>query len=101
MFIVSLTYVAPLSEIDAALEEHGAFLSRHFHSGVFLASGPKDPRTGGVILATVSDRKTLDEILDEDPFRRLELARYDVEKFRPTRFRDGLDDATKGAIAQE
>ncbi len=93
MFIVSLTYRVPLSEIDAHLSDHRAFLDRHFASGAFLASGPKEPRTGGVILATLADRAALEAILDEDPFRRLGLADYAVEAFQPTRFADALPEA--------
>lgn len=85
MFIVSLTYKAPLAEIDANLATHRAFLDRHFATGAFLASGPKQPRTGGVILATVADRATLEGILNEDPFKRLDLAHYSVEEFDITR----------------
>ncbi len=85
MFIVSLTYAVPLAEIDAHIEAHRAFLDRHFATGAFLASGPKDPRTGGIILATVADRPTLDSFLEEDPFHALGLARYDVTAFRITR----------------
>ena len=93
MFIVSLTYRVSLAEIDAHLADHRAFLDRHFASGAFLASGPKEPRTGGVILATVADRAELEAILDQDPFRRLGLADCAVEAFQPTRFADALPEA--------
>ena len=85
MFIVSLTYTVPLADIDAHIEAHRAFLDRHFATGAFLVSGPKEPRAGGIILATVSDRPILDRILDEDPFHKLGLARYDVTAFLITR----------------
>lgn len=100
MFIVSLTYKVALAEIDAHLAEHRAFLDRHFASGAFLASGPKAPRTGGVILATIADRKALQAMLEEDPFWRLELARYDIEEFRPTRFADTLPDEFRARLCQ-
>ena len=90
MFIVSLTYLAPLAEIDASLEAHRAFLDRHFAAGTFIASGPKIPRTGGVILATAEDRDTLMAVLAEDPFRREGLANYDVIEFSASRFADAV-----------
>ena len=91
MFVVSLNYIVSLDRIDAHLEEHVAFLDRHFRAGHFLMSGRKNPRTGGVIIATVGDRAVLDRILDEDPFRALGLAEYVLEEFLPTRYQDGLD----------
>ena len=93
MFIVSLTYRVPLAEIDAHLADHRAFLDRPFASGAFLASGPKVPRTGGVILATLADRTRLDAILAEDPFHRLGMADYVIEAFTPSRFADALPEA--------
>jgi uncharacterized protein YciI len=93
MFIVSLTYEVPLAEIDAHLEAHRDFLDRHFATGAFLASGPKVPRTGGVILAAVAEREALDRILAEDPFQRNGLASYAIEAFRPTRFTNTAPDA--------
>ncbi|WP_421958275.1 hypothetical protein [Pseudoalteromonas phenolica] len=31
-------------------------------------SGRKEPRTGGVIISTINDRKQLDEVIAQDPF---------------------------------
>jgi uncharacterized protein YciI len=90
MFIVSLTYRVPLERIDAAIEEHVAFLARHYEAGHFLASGRKVPRTGGVILADGLDRDALDRVLAEDPFHREGLADYEVIEFSPTMARDDI-----------
>ena len=90
MFIGSLTYKVALAEIDTHLDAHRAFLDRHFATGTFLASGPKEPRTGGVILAHAANRQALDLILNEDPFRRLDLATYEIESIRLTRFAEDL-----------
>jgi len=100
MFIVSLTYEVPLAEIDAYLDAHRAFLDRHFATGAFLASGPKVPRTGGVILATVAEREALDRILAEDPFQKSGLARYAVEAFSPTRFANNAPDAVRRYLSE-
>lgn len=47
MFIVSLTYKRPLSEVDQHLEAHVAYLKQQYGDGHFIASGRKVPRTGG------------------------------------------------------
>lgn len=91
MFIVSLTYVAPLEEIDAALSGHAAFLERHYASGAFLASGRKVPRTGGIILARAANEAALRAILAEDPFSQQGLATYDVQEFAPSKVAAGLE----------
>ncbi|WP_271272092.1 YciI family protein [Aliamphritea hakodatensis] len=91
MFIVSITYQRPLSEIEACLEEHIAFLNHHYASGTFLASGPKQPRTGGVILATATTREALETILEEDPFKREQLAHYEITEWLANRSTPGLE----------
>jgi uncharacterized protein YciI len=98
MFIVSLHYKVPLARINEHLEDHVAFLERHFRSGEFLASGPKVPRTGGVILATVAEREKLEAIVEADPFYKADLADYQIEEFQPTRFRSGLESIAKIAL---
>ncbi|EEP99759.1 Phosphohistidine active-site-containing protein [Yersinia ruckeri] len=58
-----------------------------------MASGRKNPRTGGVIFAIALPRDELDAILAEDPFNA--VAHYDVIEFTPTMTSDSLT-ALKG-----
>jgi len=67
MFIVSLEYIRPLAEIEAALPEHIAYLERHYRAGTFLLSGRKEPRTGGVIVMQADSREQVAQIIAEDP----------------------------------
>lgn len=78
MFIVLLTYTAPLERIGAAGAEHRDWLRRAYDDGIFLASGPQEPRQGGVILAHGLTRAELEARLAEDPFARQGLASYAV-----------------------
>jgi uncharacterized protein YciI len=84
LFLILLDYQVPLSEVDAHLPAHRAFLSRHFEQGHFLLSGRKVPRTGGVILAKAPSQRDLVEWLSEDPFHRQRLARYEIVAWEPT-----------------
>jgi len=90
MFIVSLSYIAPLEEIDAQLEHHVHWLKQGYADGLFLASGRKEPRTGGIILAQ-GQRHTLQQYLQQDPFALAGLARYDMTEFTPSMSASGLE----------
>jgi uncharacterized protein YciI len=90
MFIVSLSYTAPLGEVDAHLAAHRDFLATHYASGTFLMSGRKVPRDGGIIVAHAPSRAALDAVLAADPFARAGLARYEVTEFVPTMTADAL-----------
>jgi len=95
MFIVSLTYICDLSEIERFLDEHVAYLKKEYARGHFLASGRKNPRTGGVILAKAESRAKLNTILEKDPFHREKLAEYDIQEFIPTMAAEGLEGLLK------
>lgn len=83
LFLIDLHYIAALDDIDSALDAHVEFLERHYASGQFIVSGPKVPRTGGVILATAPSRAFLEDLLEADPFKEKQLARYTISEFRP------------------
>ncbi|GAA1953573.1 YciI family protein [Kitasatospora viridis] len=90
MFVVTLTYTAPIETIDELLAEHVEWLERHYAAGTVLASGRRVPRTGGVLLARAADRAALDEVLAGDPFHRAGAATYEVVEFTPTKAAAGL-----------
>lgn len=91
MFVVLLHYVQPIDAVERLLEEHRAFLDRHFASGRFIASGAQVPRVGGVILVRGMSRQQLDEVLAEDPFHRERVADYRVVEFKPTKVACGVE----------
>lgn len=91
MFIVSLTYIAPLADLDAAMADHIAFLEKHYATGMFAASGRKVPRTGGIILARAESEAVLRKVLEQDPFYTRKLARFDLQEFTPTKVQAGLE----------
>lgn len=90
MFIISLTYIVPLEQVDPFIPEHIAYLDGQYEKGHFILSGPKQPRTGGVILSTVANRELLIQILALDPFWREGIAEYDITEIVPTKSCDKL-----------
>lgn len=85
MFIIELTYVVSTAEIDAQMAPHVVFLDKYYQSDHFLASGRKEPRDGGIILAKASNRKRVEEIIAEDPFHQKGLAKYRIIEFKATK----------------
>ena len=82
MFIIELTYKAPLDQIDAHMKQHMVFLNKHYASGHFLVSGRQIPRAGGIILAVGKSRAEIEAIAAQDPFCQRGLAEYRVVEFR-------------------
>lgn len=84
MFIVSLNYLSFLDQVDSLLEEHIEFLKMQYEKKIFIASGRKIPRTGGVILAKAKNKEELNAIIEQDPFYRNGVAEYEVTEFIPS-----------------
>lgn len=91
MFLVVLTYVRPLEEVDALIPEHVRFLEQHYASGLFVLSGRRVPRTGGVILVASEDPVLVEQVLKADPFAVHGVATYDVTAFTPTKMQPGME----------
>ena len=91
MFVVLLDYIGPLAAIDELLDAHLVYLSRQYAAGVFILSGPKEPRNGGVIIAKAPSLAELQTILAQDPFQQAGVAEYTVTEFRPRMTAAGLE----------
>ncbi|WP_156722089.1 YciI family protein [Streptomyces apocyni] len=85
MFVLELTYTAPLSDVEKEMAAHISWLDEHYASGVFIASGRKNPRDGGVILAVGEDRARIEEIAAADPFSVAGVCAYRVTEFIATK----------------
>jgi uncharacterized protein YciI len=85
MFVLELTYTAPVERVDALSDAHIAWLDGMYESGAFIASGRKDPRDGGVILAVGADRSEMERITAADPFAVGGVCAYRITEFVATR----------------
>lgn len=92
MFIIELTYKVPAAEIDAAMTPHVKFLEKYYQRGIFLASGRKEPRDGGIILAKAGTKAEIETIVAEDPFNVNGLATYRIIEFKATKKIKAYDD---------
>lgn len=85
MFILNLTYVKPLDEIETFLSQHRAFLDHYYQKEIFLLSGPKEPRNGGIIICHAASQDDVKQIISEDPFFIHKVAEYEIVEFIPVK----------------
>jgi uncharacterized protein YciI len=91
VFVILLDYVEDLRKVDEALDDHREWLRKHYDAGLFLASGPQEPRTGGMIFAA-GDRSLVEAAVAGDPFGVRGVAHHTIVEFHPTAFGGPLDD---------
>lgn len=92
--IAIVRYRKPLEEIVKVTEAHRAYLKTFADQGLILASGPQDPRNGGVILFRVPDDNgaaILDQIRDNDPFTVHGLAQYELIPWVPMTGKEAME----------
>jgi uncharacterized protein YciI len=92
MFVLLLTYIKPLPEVDALMRKHMAWLNEQYAEGRFVVSGRQVPRTGGVILARGDDRVEIEALAAGDPFVAGGVATCEVIQFRASQTAEGFDD---------
>jgi uncharacterized protein YciI len=85
MFVLLLKYIKPMDEVERLLPAHREFLDRFYRQGKFIVSGPREPRTGGVIIADVENELEAMKIIVEDPFFTEKVADYELIRFTPTK----------------
>ena len=84
-FVVTLKYLVPMDKVAEIVNEHRAYLDHGYSQGWFLASGPQNPKTGGLIIARAPGRDYIERLLDKDPFKLKQIASYEVTEFDPVK----------------
>ena len=83
LYILLVQYTAPIERIDATLAQHRNFLQTGYDKDFLLASGPRTPREGGVIIGKFANRAAAENFSKQDPFVQQNLARYEILDFTP------------------
>ncbi len=92
LFVMIVKYKAPIEQIDSALQSHREYLKEHYKTGVLLASGTQNPRTGGVIIGKFLDKKAAVLFSENDPFVKQNLVEYHIIEFSPILHNEILSD---------
>ena len=97
--IAVIRYRRPLEEVAEVTEQHRGYLKGLKEEGVLIASGPMDPRNGGILLLNVPDddiAATLDRVRDGDPYVTFGLAQYELIPWNVGIGKEELDRVAKG-----
>jgi uncharacterized protein YciI len=91
--VVVIRYGRPMEEVAQVTPDHRAYLAGLHQRGILLASGPFEPRTGGMLLLRIPDDNPslLEQIRNGDPFHQRGIADYELLHWAPTIGVDSLD----------
>jgi uncharacterized protein YciI len=65
--LILINYVVALDEVDRHMKPHIDWLERGYDEGLFLLSGRRNPRTGGVIVCR-GHKAEVEALAASDPF---------------------------------
>ncbi|TLD88603.1 YciI family protein [Helicobacter sp. MIT 05-5294] len=83
LFVTLITYTQPMNVIEEILPAHRAFLKKGYESGNLLASGPQNPKIGGIVIGTFDSRENAEEFFKNDPYALNSVATHQVLEFTP------------------
>ena len=90
LFVILVNYTKELSAIEEILSAHREYLKTGYKSGKLLASGPQNPRTGGIIIGKFINKQEALDFTKQDPFYLKNAAKYDILEFNPVLHQDIL-----------
>jgi uncharacterized protein YciI len=86
MFLLMLNYKKPIEIVDQYVTAHRDYLAECYKKDYLVVSGPKNPRTGGIMISQLSDRAKLEEMISQDPFKIHDIAEFEIIEFSPVRY---------------
>jgi len=89
-FLVFIHYKVPVDQLGDNVRLHREFLQTGYDRGWLLMSGPRNPKTGGVVVARAPALDGLKEFFTKDPYKLLGLADHEFLEFDPVKFQPFL-----------
>ncbi len=78
--LILLSYIVPLDEVDRRMKAHIGWLEQGYEQGLFLMSGRRNPRSGGVIVCR-GHKAEVEALAASDPFVTSGAATIEVIEF--------------------
>ncbi|WP_426997967.1 bifunctional 3-(3-hydroxy-phenyl)propionate/3-hydroxycinnamic acid hydroxylase [Pseudarthrobacter sp. N5] len=91
MFVINISYTAPVDVVAAHRQPHIEWLQGAVDSGLIAAAGSKTTRDGGVLLSLVQDREYLEAELAKDPYATARVAAHQLTEVNVPMVAGGLE----------
>ncbi len=88
--VVEIIYKAPIVKIEELTPIHREFLQTGYKTGMLLVSGPKVPRTGGIVIAKANSMEEITGFFKNDPYALNDAADYSFIEFNPKSYQEIL-----------
>lgn len=96
-YLVELFFLKSFETFGDIVPQHRAYLQTGYDHGMFLMSGPREDKSGGIVIARAPDLETLQAFFAQDPYSINGLAQYRISAFTAAKRQPLLDDWITGA----
>lgn len=90
-FIIEIIYTVEIDKIKEVVGEHREYLQIGYDNEMLLCSGPKEPLTGGILIAKAEDKVQIEDFIKNDPYNKAGLADYKITEFNPVKRQSFLE----------
>ncbi len=94
-YLINLRYIAPMAQVEEHTVAHRAYLRTKYDAGILLFSGPRVPRTAGVLFGRAEDIGVIESMIAADPFKITGTADYEIIEVGITTWAAELDGVFK------
>lgn len=84
-FMLQLRFTQPFDTFGDVVSAHRAFLQTGYDQGMLLMSGPKQDKTGGIVIARAESEAQLRDFMAQDPYLTHGLATHEFTPFIATK----------------
>lgn len=81
LFVCKVNYTKPFEQVEKFLTEHRQYLKLGYDSSKLLASGPRNPKDGGIIIGRFDSMNSAVLFAKNDPFCINDVAVYEIIEF--------------------
>ncbi len=92
LFVCKVNYIQPLQKVEEFLIPHRAYLQQGYDKGILLASGPRNPKDGGLIIGRFTSKEDAISFSKNDPFCIHNIAIYEIIEFEAVLYATCLHD---------
>ena len=95
-FIIEINYKIPAEEMIEIVAEHRQFLQGGYERRLLLFSGPRLPRTGGIVIARAESLEEIHAFFQNDPYHLHDMAEHRFTEFEPVKLQGFMEDWVSG-----
>jgi len=84
-FLIDIVFTAPWEQVEKVVPAHREYLQKGYDQQLLLLSGPKNPRTGGIVIGRAESLEAIQAFFKSDPYALEGVAKHVITEFNPVK----------------